>query len=982
MWHRVRFRPARGSSADRGQDTPHSSTYDAFISYSHKDIGVARELHRQLESFAWVQRERSLRIYRDEANLAAGGALDATIQAALENSEWLILIASPDAATSEYVALELRWWWAKHQSWDRLLIGVARGQVAWTPEAADLVAERGQELALPGFLLETTSTEPKYENLHLLTQTERPRRTHGPELSRLLASFAGPIRGVEKDLLVNYRMEWLQAENRRGARIRAALVAAVVVVTVAAGVAFDQWQRSEARNTVANARSFANAALELSATDDDLAKLLAVEAYRLDPATRSALYQATSANPLRRAEVTIPSEVTTNDVGRTLLTAAPHSVVGVAGDRVFRWSVPKEHLTDLGPIGQGPAADDGNAPTDIATSKDGTVVAVSTKDRTVLWVDGHRTSTRFPGAQAVGLSPDGSSLTTATRLAYFWEDDPAWRIQSFSTDGGESLVRKKLPWTSSVDKIAMDDDVITLAGMEGNWHRLRRNDLSVLASSEQGLAPMNGAELALSPNARYYGHAWFDLSVYPNFTGARTEPGDGFHYTEPVRMTIENDLNPGALPGAHVNNPIRSSADRTTVFAISDSGTRYLVAGGDETWVTSLDEPYDEPNAWKLTGAGQPDAAIFLSDHEVVTADQSELTFWDISPPKPALREDLDLVAPDGGTAGFSAMLAVSPDERSMAVAGAGQLMVRRADGAQQQGQTELRPIWLPNRELLLVSVDQGWILNPDDTVEKVWSRPSPPQKLNGDDTLGAWIDGSSVIVVGADREIAIRDWATGRLVREIEPEIPATPESEFPGLPTGPSLASLSPDGQSMALVADDASGAYVVDMRSGGTGPRLPVEGPSGVLHLGEEIAVVHGDGIDVVDGRALKVASSITMHGDYGMAVATIPGTDAIARVKFTGTVELFDMSTGASLGEYPLERRNASIANVQWETASLLTTQDSIYSVAANTAVSRWSLKPEDVVRAACRAAGRQPSPAEWSSVASIEAPDDLSCDRPR
>jgi hypothetical protein len=106
------------------------SRYDAFISYSHaRDLAVAEALQTELQTFArpWY-RPRVLRVFRDNANLVALPALWSSIVAALEQSSWLVLMASPEAAQSPWVAQEVSWWLA-NRSPERLLI-------AWT--AGDL----------------------------------------------------------------------------------------------------------------------------------------------------------------------------------------------------------------------------------------------------------------------------------------------------------------------------------------------------------------------------------------------------------------------------------------------------------------------------------------------------------------------------------------------------------------------------------------------------------------------------------------------------------------------------------------------------------------------------------------------------------------------------------------------------------------------------------------------------------------------------
>ncbi|NPD91379.1 eIF2A-related protein [Xylanibacter muris] len=92
-----------------------TKTYLAFISYSHKDKEHAKWLHEKLESFrvpVYLQEKRPdlpeyvRPIFRDETDLELGVLTD-NIHHALENSQFLIVICSPNSRTSKYVNDEI-----------------------------------------------------------------------------------------------------------------------------------------------------------------------------------------------------------------------------------------------------------------------------------------------------------------------------------------------------------------------------------------------------------------------------------------------------------------------------------------------------------------------------------------------------------------------------------------------------------------------------------------------------------------------------------------------------------------------------------------------------------------------------------------------------------------------------------------------------------------------------------------------------------
>lgn len=93
--------------------------YYAFLSYSHRDEALANWLYGQLEKFRvphalagrltehGVIPGRLTPIFRDEHELAAGDDLGAEIRDALASSQFLIVLCSPNAATSHWTNAEI-----------------------------------------------------------------------------------------------------------------------------------------------------------------------------------------------------------------------------------------------------------------------------------------------------------------------------------------------------------------------------------------------------------------------------------------------------------------------------------------------------------------------------------------------------------------------------------------------------------------------------------------------------------------------------------------------------------------------------------------------------------------------------------------------------------------------------------------------------------------------------------------------------------
>lgn len=107
--------------------------YRAFISYSHRDALFAARLHRRLEGYVLPKRlgvERRLTpIFKDREELPAAHDLSAQVRAALEVSDCLIVICSPDAAASPWVGREIELFRELHP--DRpILAALVRGEPA------------------------------------------------------------------------------------------------------------------------------------------------------------------------------------------------------------------------------------------------------------------------------------------------------------------------------------------------------------------------------------------------------------------------------------------------------------------------------------------------------------------------------------------------------------------------------------------------------------------------------------------------------------------------------------------------------------------------------------------------------------------------------------------------------------------------------------------------------------------------------------
>jgi WD40 repeat protein len=110
--------PDRESRAKEKELQSEEPKYWAFISYSHIDEPWAQWLHRALETYRVPKRivggdarlaaRRIFPVFRDREELPGSADLGGTIRGALQQSRFLIVICSPQAARSRWVNEEVR----------------------------------------------------------------------------------------------------------------------------------------------------------------------------------------------------------------------------------------------------------------------------------------------------------------------------------------------------------------------------------------------------------------------------------------------------------------------------------------------------------------------------------------------------------------------------------------------------------------------------------------------------------------------------------------------------------------------------------------------------------------------------------------------------------------------------------------------------------------------------------------------------------
>ena len=297
------------------------SEYDAFISYSHsKDIALANALQSALQRFnkPWYRR-RALRIFRDETSLAAAPGLWPAIRDNLTASRFLILIASPESAGSEWVAREVQHWIDLGRT-EKLLVVLSAGKTVSS------VLPRTVQHAFP------------YEPFHIDLSWARCEEKVSPRDIRLalpIARLAAPIHGRQVDDLIGDD----RRQHRRTRRLIKQVIATLtVLLLIAVGatvravqqqqIAQQQRDLAELAARQATARLLANEATGADPNDMDIGLLLAAQSYAAEPDSSvswGALVQAITRDPYLIGYlpgITRPTAVATASTGDLVVVGA------------------------------------------------------------------------------------------------------------------------------------------------------------------------------------------------------------------------------------------------------------------------------------------------------------------------------------------------------------------------------------------------------------------------------------------------------------------------------------------------------------------------------------------------------------------------------------------------------------------------------------------------------------------------------------
>ena len=581
-----------------------ATPFDAFISYSRSASGqLAVDLQNGVERFAkpW-NRLRSLRIFRDDSSMSANTALWSTIEHGLTEAEWLILLATPTAAKSEYVNNEIAWW-VERKGADRILLVHADGVLEWDRTASDFSVDTD---AVPPSLRAAYREEPRWIDMRWYGD-EGSLGREDPRFVERVADLSSAIRGVERDNLIgeNVRQHRLARRLLRAGVV--GLSALLVVSLVTTVVAVVQGNAATEQARISLARQLSATSLSLLETDAAKARLLAVYGYQLnaDPQTRAALLAAVSSD--KDLEQAVDVEGTISAIAST--PDASSILIGSNEGTVWEWLPPSQPVE----LGRLPGE-----VVSLSISDDGSIAAASARDRdgsvspSLLWVEGEPVALPEEASSPVKVSGDGAYVGVPTL--------PAGEIyDGLPRDSGFVLLDRDSGYSDGastdfdefpVDFAITEDRVVAWVDWVEDGHVVTRDlDLSVVNDIEAGPGRTRDQVGVLSRGGDYLVQVtrggWAPYAALPNEV--------------PVWSTQQDAGDLPARFGWAPDGAIDSVAISTdgTMFAASSSGVVYVTPA--QSRLEGAVEPLE------LSGSGTVTTMAFAGNDMVVTGGGSRV---------------------------------------------------------------------------------------------------------------------------------------------------------------------------------------------------------------------------------------------------------------------------------------------------------------------------------------------------------------------
>jgi len=229
--------------------------YKAFISYRHAvSKEFAENLELALKAYAKPLWRPPIAIFRDEKYLKAGLDLPKMIMDALDQSEFLIYIASPEAADSPWVQDELTHWCSKPSCIERLIIILTAGTIELEQSRKGIDWDKTN--AIPRLLRPFLGGVPLYLDASQLGVSAR-QTLLDPDFKKLVNSTTASLRGTDPIEMSGQEIMQHRKNMRSRNLLLSAALTAIILAAAGGGIAYQQQRNANRQRTIATARLLA-----------------------------------------------------------------------------------------------------------------------------------------------------------------------------------------------------------------------------------------------------------------------------------------------------------------------------------------------------------------------------------------------------------------------------------------------------------------------------------------------------------------------------------------------------------------------------------------------------------------------------------------------------------------------------------------------------------------------------------------------------
>jgi len=193
-------------------------------------MDVALALENGLERYAKpLFKMRALEVYRDTASQALTPDLLAAVHRAMDQSEYFILLASPESAQSPWVPKELTHWCENHGV-EKFIVVLCAGQIVWNDETGDFDWDKTD--ALPASLSGYFKGCPLYLDL-TWARGRTDLNQHNPQFKKAISQLSATLHGKSIDDMYSEEAR----QFRRTRRIKNMAIGSLASLFVIAGIA-------------------------------------------------------------------------------------------------------------------------------------------------------------------------------------------------------------------------------------------------------------------------------------------------------------------------------------------------------------------------------------------------------------------------------------------------------------------------------------------------------------------------------------------------------------------------------------------------------------------------------------------------------------------------------------------------------------------------------------------------------------------------